>query len=315
MLPVNFLAPGKMYDLLSSWNNNRIYELIRELKNENNISSYIFVNCFNPFYLDEFPDDIEPLIKAYYCVDDISQVEYTRKHGAEKEAKIIRHADVCFTTGLELQRIKLLINPNTYYLPNASDFTLFSRAANEVLRKPVELLAFENKKIIGFIGSVEYRTDYELLKKMVGYHSDKVFVVVGPVYAKEIKEMGFDQMQNVIFTGARHFSELPAYLQYMDVMIIPYRLSVLTKSIYPLKLNEYLGAGKAVVSTIFSDDIKGFNDVVYLAKDHQEFLKMIDRAIGENSEEKKQMRMRRAGENTWATRVEQFWTCLEKPRI
>jgi teichuronic acid biosynthesis glycosyltransferase TuaH len=311
MLPVNFLAPGKLYDLLSSWNNNRMYDLIRDIKKENQVSSYIFINCFNPFYINGFPDDIKPSLNAYYCVDDISQVEYTRKHGARKETEIIKQADVCFATGLELQRIKALINPKTYYLPNAGDYALFSRAANEVLERPVEFSVPDSRKIIGFTGSVEYRTDFELLKKMVGHHKDKLFVVVGPVYAKEVSEMGFDQMPNVVFTGARHITELPAYLQYMDVMIIPYRLSVLTKSIYPLKLNEYLGAGKPVVSTIFSDDIKEFNEVVYLAKDHREFLELIDKAINENSEEKKQLRMRFASNNTWAARVEQFWTFLE----
>jgi teichuronic acid biosynthesis glycosyltransferase TuaH len=312
MLPVNFLAPGKLYDLLSSWNNNRMYDLIRDIKKENQVSSYIFINCFNPFYINGFPDDIKPSLNAYYCVDDISQVEYTRKHGARKETEIIKQADVCFATGLELQRIKALINPKTYYLPNAGDYALFSRAANEVLERPVELSGSDSRKIIGFTGSVEYRTDFDLLKKMVGHHKDKLFVVVGPVYAKEVSEMGFDQMPNVVFTGARHITELPAYLQYMDVMIIPYRLSVLTKSIYPLKLNEYLGAGKPVVSTIFSDDIKEFNEVVYLAKDHREFLELIDKAINENSEEKKQLRMQFASKNTWAARVEQFWTFLEK---
>ncbi len=287
MLPVNFLAPGNIYDQLSSWNNNRMYDLIRDIIEENQIRSYIFINCFNPFYIDRFPEDIKPALYAYYCVDDISQVNYTRKHGMRKETNVIKHADICFATGMELQRIKALINPKTYYLPNAGDYSLFSKAANEMLERPIELRAFENRKVIGFTGSVEYRTDFELLKKMVGYHKDKLFVVVGPVYAKEVSEMGFDQMPNVIFTGARHISALPAYLQYMDVMIIPYRLSVLTKSIYPLKLNEYLGAGKPVVSTIFSEDIKGFNDVVYLAKDHSQFLDMIDMAIREDSEERK----------------------------
>lgn len=312
MLPVNFLSAGKLYNLLALWNNSRLFDLIRDLKKENNIGSYFFINCYNPFYLDQFPEDIKPEFRAYYCVDDISQVEYTRKHGLRKEEEIIRHSDVCFATGLELQRIKSRINSSTFYLPNASDFSLFSKAANEVLEKPVELRAFENKKIIGFTGSVEYRTDFDLLKKMAEYHHEKVFVVVGPVYAPEIKEMGFMQMQNVVFIGAKHISELPAYLQYMDVMIIPYRLSVLTKSIYPLKLNEYLGAGKPVVSTIFSEDIKGFSDVVYLADGHRDFLEMIDRAISENSEQKKQLRMHRAGGNTWEARVEQFWTYLER---
>ncbi|HLO81368.1 MAG TPA: glycosyltransferase, partial [Chitinophagaceae bacterium] len=200
-------------------------------------------------------------------------------------------------------------NPRTEYLPNASDFSLFSKAYETVLEKPSELKGLEGKKIIGFTGSVEYRSDFELLKKMVEKHSDKVFVVVGPINTDEIDNLGFRKMSNVVFTGSKPITALPAYLQYMDVMIIPYRLITVTKSIYPLKINEYLGAGKPVVATHFSEDIFSFRDVIYIAESHDEFITLIDRAIEENSEERKLARVKKASENTWTTRVEHFWSC------
>lgn len=311
MLPVNFLPPGKVYQTVSQWNDNKIFELIRRIIKENNIRSFIFINCFNPFYINAFPADILPFMKVYYCVDDISQVEYTRKHGTRREDFIIRNADMCLVTGLELKRIKSLLNPNTYYLPNACDFDHFNKAATEILKKPDELVPLKGKKIIGFTGSIEYRTDFGLLKRMIEFHSDKIFVFVGPILANEIREMGIDSLPNVVFTGPRPVSDLPSYLQYMDVLIIPYQLSVLTKSIYPLKLNEYLAAGKPVVSSKFSDDIKTFSDVVYLADHQDHFIKLIDIALEEDSESRSKQRMQRASENTWAARAEQFWNYLD----
>jgi glycosyltransferase involved in cell wall biosynthesis len=312
MLPVNFLPPGNMYNALSRWNDSKIFALLRRVIKENDIRSFIFINCFNPFYINEFPADIKPFMKVYYCVDDISQVAFTRKHGFRREERMISNYDACLVTGLELKRMKSSLNPKTYYLPNAVDFAHFNKAATAELKKPAELNGFSDKKLIGFTGSIEYRTDFELVKKMVEYHSDKVFVFVGPVLASDIKDLGIDAMPNVVFTGPRPVADLPSFLQYMDVLIIPYQLSVLTKSIYPLKLNEYLAAGKPVVSTNFSEDICLFSDVVHLAKDRDDFIRLIDVAIAENSELKTQQRIQRAGENTWTVRVEQFWAYMDE---
>ncbi|HMR44753.1 MAG TPA: hypothetical protein PKC40_13005, partial [Saprospiraceae bacterium] len=86
----------------------------------------------------------------------------------------------------------------------------------------------------------------------------------------------------------------------------------LTESIYPLKVNEYLAAGKPVVSTSFSDDIRDFREVVYLADSEAAFLDLLDRAILENDAKKTEARAAVAAKNTWAARVQYFWNLVNK---
>ena len=125
-------------------------------------------------------------------------------------------------------------------------------------------------------------------------------------------EHGLDKIPNVIFTGGKHITELPAFLQHFDMTLIPFLLNKLTKSIYPLKINEYLAAGKPVVSTSFSEDIRGFAKDIYIAQNHDEFVQLIDRAIAENTETKMQERYATAASNTWEERVKQFWEIVNR---
>ncbi len=117
-------------------------------------------------------------------------------------------------------------------------------------------------------------------------------------------------MPNVVFAGPRKITELPAFLQYFDCVIIPFRKNTLTKSIYPLKINEYLAAGKPVIATHFSEDIYTFHDVAYIADSHEEFIQLIDMAIDENNAALQEKRVAVASQNTWAARVSQFWNIL-----
>jgi glycosyltransferase involved in cell wall biosynthesis len=207
--------------------------------------------------------------------------------------------------------LKSAFSPNVYFHPNAADIDIFKRAAVESLSRPPELQNI-TKPIIGYTGSIEYRSDFELLKKIAEYHKDKILFFVGPIQGDEHKAVGLDKMPNVIFAGPRKITELPNYLQYFDCVIIPFKKNTLTKSIYPLKINEYLAAGKPVIATHFSDDIYTFRDVAYVVDSYEEFLKTIDQSIAENSEERRQARMKVASTNTWTARVAQFWNIIEK---
>jgi teichuronic acid biosynthesis glycosyltransferase TuaH len=121
-----------------------------------------------------------------------------------------------------------------------------------------------------------------------------------------------DKMPNVIFTGSKKISELPAYVAYSDCTLIPFQCNTLTKSIYPLKINEYLAAGKPVVTTNFSHDINDFKDVAYLADSHEEFLKQIEKSLAEDSPERQKLRIKVAEQNSWKARVGTFWELIKK---
>ena len=79
-----------------------------------------------------------------------------------------------------------------------------------------------------------------------------------------------------------------------------------------MKINEYLSAGKAVISTSFSVDIRGFAKDIYIAENEAEFVKLIDKAIDENSQERIDARAATAETNTWTARVREFWDIVGK---
>jgi teichuronic acid biosynthesis glycosyltransferase TuaH len=310
-IPVNFLPAGAMYNWLSRVNDKIIINTLRKLIKEKGLKDFVYVNFFDPYFVRKMPDDIKPLRTIYQSMDDISQVAYSRKHGLKQEEEIVGNFDYTLCTSHELTRLKSPFSPNVYFSPNAVDIDIFKKALTEKLPKPKELENI-NKKIIGFTGSIEYRSDFELLKKIATYHHDKILFFVGPINTDEHIKAGLDKMPNVIFAGPKKITELPAFLQYFDCTIIPYLKNTLTNSIYPLKINEYLAAGKPVISINFSEDIFSFSDVAYVVDTHDEFLAAIDKAIAEDNDALRQARLKVAEQNTWAVRVKQFWDIISK---
>ena len=134
---------------------------------------------------------------------------------------------------------------------------------------------------------------------------------MGPLNSPEVYEKGLDKLPNVILTGSKPITEVPQYLKFMDVTILPSLINKMSKSVYPLKINEYLAGGKAVIATNFSDDIRSFKDYIHIANDHQHFFELIDIAVNDYSEEKIKQRMAVANQNTWGDRVRQFWEIIE----
>ncbi|MGK0366236.1 MAG: teichuronic acid biosynthesis glycosyltransferase TuaH [Saprospiraceae bacterium] len=312
-IPVNFLPEGKLYESFFEWNNRLILRTIKQIVKDYDLKGYIYFNCFNPYYAPYLPrPEFQPALNIYQCIDDMTGEEYTAKHGARLEEEAIAGSDVSVVTSHQLWELKKHLNPNVYKLHNAVDKSIFDIALKKELARPEEIKDVKTK-IIGFTGNInEYRLNYPLIKAVAEGHPDKTLVMVGPLNSDDYKEHGLDEMSNVIFTGGKHISELPSYLQHFDCTIIPFYCNKLTSSVYPLKINEYLSAGKAVISTNFSVDIRGFEKDIYIAEDEVEFVKLIDKAIAENSQERIDARSATAETNTWTARVGEFWDIVGK---
>lgn len=309
--PINWMSDNFLYKNFSKYNHQVIVNTVKQVIKDFKIEDYIFLNCYNPFHGGVMPEELKPKLNIYQCIDDMTQEAYCSKHGARLEEKAISAADIATFTSIHLHKIKSHLNPNSYVIHNAVDLSIFRNAVEVEYPKPKEIEGL-NKRIIGFTGNLDPdRLDYGLIKKVAQFHQDKMVVIVGPLNSNGHIEFGLDKEPNIIFTGGKHIRELPAYLQHFDVTIIPFQCNKLTQSIYPLKINEYLASGKPVISTNFSEDIRQFQDLIYLSDNEASFLENINKAIAEDSSEKLMERTKVAEANTWTARVNQFWEMVE----
>ncbi|MDB5275832.1 MAG: hypothetical protein JWR61_787 [Ferruginibacter sp.] len=303
-LPIFSLPPGRLYNIGSHYNNHRIANLIKKIIREKKIRNYILINSFNPSYLSVLQKYLNPALSVYHSRDAIEEI---KSSWLPKENECVQHYDMAMATSKQLCRnISARNNKLVNYFPNGGDIQLFRTAFEKSLPRPAEL-AHIATPIIGYTGAVCQRVDYELLEKIAHENPDKTIVLVGPRQDKQYTSINLDAIPNIVFTGPKKIDQLPAYLHCFDCAIIPFVKNNFTGGIYPLKINEYLGAGRAVVTTHFSEDIASFKDDVYMAENHEEFLKMINKAIWDNCLEKRQHRLQVAEGNSWEHRAALFW--------
>jgi glycosyltransferase involved in cell wall biosynthesis len=109
---------------------------------------------------------------------------------------------------------------------------------------------------------------------------------------------------NVYFTGAVPYLKIPEYMRAFDVCVVPHRMSAFTESLNPIKLFEYLAAGKPIVAT----DVAGFRDfpeLVRIARTADEFFDQMLLALQEG-DSKLQARRDEAAKHSWKLRVDQI---------
>ena len=262
--------------------------------------------------LDAFPQRV---LACYDWTDDwaafdVLPVEDPQELIAMNE-RILREVDLVFAVSEELTRRAMAVNPHTYRAPNATDPKLLEAAGSE---GPVaDELRELPRPVIGYIGQIADKIDYDLIRALGQARPDWSFVFVGPVwYTKQALVKTLDARPNVHFLGPRPYGELPAYLRGFDVCILPHRLTPLTRSMDPIKLYDYLASGRPIVSTPVAG-VERFADVVYTGDTPEAFLSALEAALREDGS-LRERRLRYAQENTWPRRAEEMWTVIVERR-
>lgn len=310
-LPINFLSGGNFYNTLSLINDGVLNKVLKRAVKDYAVKNFIFINCFNPFYVRKFPKGFTPKLFVYMTVDDIRHSTHIKKHGPELEMEMMKRADVVFATSRELTLLARKYSRHVYHLPNAADISLFKTSHEQSLPVPPELSEV-NQPMVIYTGNIDHRLDFDLLNELVKKNPAINFVLVGPVSIDEIELKTLRAFPNVLFTGKKDLIELPSFLKHSQCAIIPFKCNTLTKSIYPLKINEYLATGTPVVATPFSDDIQTFSDIISIADNPESFSKSIHETIRNNSSEQESARLRFVENNTWKARVEYFWEIVNQ---
>ena len=297
ILPINFLKSPKVYDAVNHINVFFIKRTIRKAMKSIGMTSPTVVNAFNPCFGNSLAGQLNSSKLIYYCYDDIGSARWASRHGKRLEDAFLKKVDNVIVTSQGLLEKKSKKNPNCFLIKNGVNYELFSQNPHVLPIVEVE----EGKKIIGYLGSVDERVDYDLLEKLIAMTPQYHYVFVGRV-TQSTYEKRLSAFPNVQIVGSQPPATLPAWVQKFDVCLIPFVKNELTKGIYPLKINEYLAAGKPVVATRFAD-LSDFESVVYIADDDNAFLKL---AQGDYSNTDSGRFKHFASQNSWAARSKEF---------
>lgn len=300
ILPINWISNSRIFDWimdLQMWlvANFTIKKTLRNLKFDNPV----MINAFNPILGVSLSKSLKVNRSIYYCYDEIAAADWCKKHGQRLEGKFAKNVDLVAVTSTALYESKSKINRNTILVKNGVDFNLFHQARH--IEKQ------SSRHTIGYVGSIDFRLDYDLLEYLAVSMPESDFVFVGRITDPKGKSQ-MEVFPNVKFLGAQDPSLLPSLLAQFDVAIIPFVKNEFTRNIYPLKINEYLAAGVPVVATDFAD-LSDFSAYVSVVNSSEKFLGAIL-----NSKLMKQTQIDQgvafAKSNDWSNRAEQLETAI-----
>ena len=262
------------------------------------------------------PDSVELVGKfnesvvVFDCVDDWSQFKglVSRKKVGGYMQFLFQKSDLVFVTHNNLYNKACNLAKNVYLVPNGVDPEHFEKSLRPETKIPDDIMSLP-RPIIGFIGNVVYWLDFELIHYLASKRPSWSFVLIGPVASRADVAI-LRSLPNVHFLGYRRYEELPRYLKAFAACINPFKLDNLSRSIDPLKVYEYLAAGKPIVS-VDMPAISSFGDMVFVAHDRDSFLSALDIAVASTSEKKMiEMRIMHARTHSWNKRFKQVNAAL-----
>ena len=301
-LPINWL-----FDILNRVNNKRFAKEINRAIKKLNFKDIIIFNdtdMFRSFYLKEL---IHAKTYVYYTRDNMLAVDYWKRQGTRIEPALMKKVDLIVANSTYLADIGKRYNPHSYYVGQGCDVSLFDKKLIKEVPSDLKLI---KKPVIGYIGVLyTLRLDIDVLVHIAKSRPDWSLVLVGPE-DDAFKESELHQIDNVYFLGRKKMEELPAYLFGFDVALNPQKLNEVTIGNYPRKIDEYLAMGKPVVATK-TKAMEVFEKWVYLAKDKEEYVQLIEKALKENSPEKETEREEIARSHTWIANAEAIYEKIE----
>ncbi|MBI5750175.1 MAG: glycosyltransferase [Nitrospinae bacterium] len=260
----------------------------------------------------EFKGKLKESLFIYHCVDEWAEmpVPFLKKEIIGKiENRLAGNADIVFASARKLEERLSKINKNTFYIPHGVDYGHFSQDIDNGSFLPEDIKDIKGT-VVGFSGTIENWVDIGLIEYIARQKQEWTLLFVGMIgHSADVSNL--KKYKNIIFTGLKKREELPKYLKVMDVCIIPFKINRLTEGVNPLKLYEYLAAGKPVVSTPLLE-VQRMGDMVKIADGYDAFIKAIEESMKENTTEDIEKRRSIARESSWDVKVREMENIIKR---
>jgi O-antigen biosynthesis protein len=220
------------------------------------------------------------------------------------EKELLRASDLVVVTSSWLQDHIATGAVPSVIVRNAGEYQHFCTPPADIYKDP------RGRRIIGYYGAIAEWFDLDLVEAVARRFPDHVVLLVGNDTAGASKRLG--KLPNVEFVGEVPYAQLPRYLHAFDVCLLPFQVIPLTLATNPVKVYEYLSAGKPVVS-VDLPELRQFGDLLSVATSLDGFVQAVAAVLDAPVDRQEQLRRRSfAEQQTWQHRAQAFRAAVEE---
>lgn len=233
---------------------------------------------------------------VYDCMDHHQGFGGMSEDLTQLEKRLLTSSDLTITTSAWLDHSVAKHAQYHALIRNATDYELFAQVPESIYCDP------QGRRIIGYYGAIAEWFDLDLVEAVAKRHRECSVMIIGADTVNADSRLG--KLPNVTFIGEVPYPKLPHYLHSFDVCLLPFKVVPLTLATNPVKIYEYLSAGKPVVA-VNLPEMAQFDGLVYVATDHTQFLDSVDALL--SAPESRNLVQRRqdfARGQTWRHRAE-----------
>ena len=169
---------------------------------------------------------------------------------------LLKADDITVTAKMLGEKVRKYVDRDYIYLPNAVNTEIFEPLKN--YECPNDLVKGQYKTLLYFGSLWGEWFEWDKINYLAEQCPDCEINLIGD-YSGCIDRVKTSR-SNVHFLGLKKQTDLPAYLKYTDIALLPFKNCEIGKYVSPLKIFEYIAMNKRVLATNL-DDIQGYPNV------------------------------------------------------
>ena len=248
----------------------------------------------------------------YDITDDwasLAQSKTLRELTIAQDKALCSCANTVIVCSQQLFDLKRNLASNLHLVPNGVDVDHYRKVLDGFGSLPGDAATWP-KPILGYTGTLHAeRLDLDLIEAVARGLPHGTIVFMGPNFLREADLSRLTKFKNIVIKDAVPYQCLPDYMRAFDMCIVPHQITPFTESLNPIKLWEYLAAGKPIIST----NVAGFRDYsqhIRIVTNAEDFLGAVQDLLHETPDTQRSRQVAASG-HSWTSRVDTVASIIE----